>query len=61
MITISIDPIIFSIGHFMIRWYSVIVLVAILVGIGSPHAKRHAKDSRRKMFTMARCGLCWAA
>ena len=33
MITISIDPIIFSIGHFAVRWYSLIVLTAIAVGI----------------------------
>ncbi|HMN26768.1 MAG TPA: prolipoprotein diacylglyceryl transferase [Caldilineaceae bacterium] len=33
MITISIDPILISIGHFMIRWYSLIVLAATLVGI----------------------------
>lgn len=33
MITISIDPILVSIGHFMIRWYSLIVLAAILAGI----------------------------
>lgn len=33
MITISIDPILFSIGHLMLRWYSVIVLAAILVGV----------------------------
>src|SRR5512146_1583350 len=33
MITISIDPIIFSIGHFMVRWYSVILMVAMLVGV----------------------------
>ncbi len=33
MITISIDPIIFSIGHFMIRWYSLIVTGAIIVGV----------------------------
>ena len=33
MITISIDPILFSIGHFMIRWYSLIVLAAILIGL----------------------------
>lgn len=29
MITVSIDPIIFSIGHFHLRWYSVIVMLAI--------------------------------
>ena len=33
MITISIDPILLSIGHFMIRWYSLIVLAAILVSL----------------------------
>jgi phosphatidylglycerol:prolipoprotein diacylglycerol transferase len=33
MITIGIDPIIFSIGHLHIRWYSLIVLTAIAVGI----------------------------
>ncbi|MBI3761645.1 MAG: prolipoprotein diacylglyceryl transferase [Chloroflexi bacterium] len=33
MITISIDPIIFSIGHFHIRWYSLIVITAIFVGV----------------------------
>jgi phosphatidylglycerol---prolipoprotein diacylglyceryl transferase len=42
MITISIDPIIFSIGHFMIRWYGLIVLAAIAVGVwvGTREAKR---------------------
>ncbi len=33
MITISIDPIIFSIGHFHLRWYSLIVVTAIVVGV----------------------------
>ncbi len=33
MITIGIDPIIFSIGHFHLRWYSLIVLTAVGVGI----------------------------
>ncbi len=33
MITITIDPVIFSIGHFMLRWYSLIVLTAIAVGV----------------------------
>lgn len=32
MITISIDPIIFSIGHFHLRWYGLIVATAILIG-----------------------------
>ena len=33
MFTISIDPIIFEIGHFALRWYGLIVLAAIQVGI----------------------------
>lgn len=33
MITVTIDPVIFSIGHFMIRWYSLIVLAAIVTGV----------------------------
>ena len=33
MITVSINPIIFSIGHFHLRWYSLIVMTAIAVGV----------------------------
>lgn len=33
MITVSIDPIIVSVGHFMLRWYSLIVISAIVVGL----------------------------
>ncbi len=33
MITISIDPILVNIGHFALRWYSLILLVAIGVGV----------------------------
>ena len=33
MITISMDPILFSIGHFMVRWYGLIVLTAIVTGV----------------------------
>ena len=33
MITISIDPIIVNFGHFALRWYSLILMVAIGVGI----------------------------
>lgn len=42
MITINIDPIIFSIGHFMFRWYGLIVLAAISIGvwIGTREARR---------------------
>lgn len=33
MITINIDPIILHIGHFTLRWYSLIVMAAVAVGI----------------------------
>lgn len=33
MFTISIDPIIFQAGHFALRWYSLILLTAITVGV----------------------------
>jgi len=33
MFTVSIDPIILNIGHFALRWYSLILLTAIIVGI----------------------------
>lgn len=45
MITISIDPIIFSIGHFMVRWYGLIVLAAIVTGVWLA-----AREAERKGF-----------
>ena len=33
MVTISIDPVIFNIGHFALRWYGLIILIAMQVGI----------------------------
>jgi phosphatidylglycerol:prolipoprotein diacylglycerol transferase len=45
MITISIDPVIFSIGHFAVRWYSLILLSAIAVGIWLT-----AREAERKGF-----------
>ena len=45
MITISIDPIIFGIGHFAIRWYSLILLAAITVGLWLT-----AREAERKGF-----------
>src|SRR3972149_1774092 len=45
MVTISIDPVIFSIGHFMLRWYSLIVLTAIVVGVWLT-----AREAERKGF-----------
>lgn len=45
MITVSIDPIIFSIGHFALRWYSLIILIAIVAGIWLT-----AREAERKGF-----------
>jgi phosphatidylglycerol---prolipoprotein diacylglyceryl transferase len=45
MFTMSIDPIIFSIGHFMIRWYGLILMVAMAVGIWLT-----AREAGRKGF-----------
>jgi copper chaperone CopZ len=33
VITINIDPIIFSVGHLMVRWYGLIVMAAIASGV----------------------------
>ena len=45
MITISIDPIIFNIGHFALRWYSLILPIAIGIGIWLT-----AREAERKGF-----------
>lgn len=45
MFTISIDPIIFNIGHFALRWYSLILLTAIAVGVWLV-----AREAERKGF-----------
>ncbi len=46
MITISIDPVLFSIGHFMVRWYGIIVGAAILLGVWLG-----AREAERKGFS----------
>lgn len=42
MITIGMDPVIVSIGHYAIRWYSVMIALAIVVGtfVGLREARR---------------------
>ncbi len=45
MFTVSIDPIIFHIGHLAIRWYSLILLTAIMVGTWLT-----AREAARKGF-----------
>jgi phosphatidylglycerol:prolipoprotein diacylglycerol transferase len=43
MITVSIDPILVSFGHFMIRWYSLIAVAAIATGIWVARAEADRK------------------
>jgi len=45
VIIVSINPIIFSIGHFHLRWYSLIVMTAIAVGVWLT-----AREAGRKGF-----------
>jgi phosphatidylglycerol:prolipoprotein diacylglycerol transferase len=45
MITISIDPIIFTIGHFALRWYGLIIALAVGVGVWLA-----AREAERKGF-----------
>jgi len=45
VITVSINPIIFSTGHFHLRWYSLIVMTAIAVGVWLT-----AREAGRKGF-----------
>ncbi|HLF28970.1 MAG TPA: prolipoprotein diacylglyceryl transferase [Anaerolineae bacterium] len=57
MITISIDPVIFSIGHIMIRWYSIIVTFAIGVGVWIAWREAKRKGLTEKHFNDI---LIWA-
>lgn len=45
MITINMDRVIFSIGHVMLRWYSLIVLTAVMTGVWLA-----AREAERKGF-----------
>jgi phosphatidylglycerol:prolipoprotein diacylglycerol transferase len=45
MLTISIDPIILSIGHFALRWYGLILLAAMAIGVWLT-----AREAERKGF-----------
>jgi phosphatidylglycerol:prolipoprotein diacylglycerol transferase len=53
MITIGIDPIIFSIGHFMLRWYSLIVTFALVVGVWITWREAQRKGLAEKYFNEA--------
>jgi phosphatidylglycerol:prolipoprotein diacylglycerol transferase len=45
MLTITLDPIIFHVGHFVLRWYAVILILAMTVGIWLT-----AREADRKGF-----------
>ena len=46
MFTISLDPIIFTVGHFGVRWYGLILITAIAVGFWLT-----AREAARKGFS----------
>ena len=48
MITINIDPVIFNIGHFTLRWYSLIVITASIIGVWLT-----AREAERKGYKKA--------
>ncbi len=51
MITINMDPILLHLGHFALRWYGLIVMMAIAVGVSV--ALREAKRKRLSDFQFA--------
>jgi phosphatidylglycerol:prolipoprotein diacylglycerol transferase len=48
MVTIGIDPVIFSIGHFALRWYSLIVMIAIATGVWLAVREAERKGFKRE-------------
>ncbi|MEW5956693.1 MAG: prolipoprotein diacylglyceryl transferase [Chloroflexota bacterium] len=50
MITIDIDPIIFRFGHFALRWYSLIILAAIAVGVWRAAGEAQRKGLKKEMI-----------
>lgn len=50
MVTVNIDPIIFSFGHFMLRWYGVIVASALGTGIWVASREAKRKGISDKVF-----------
>jgi phosphatidylglycerol:prolipoprotein diacylglycerol transferase len=48
MVTISIDPIIVSFGHFALRWYSLIVLTATVIGVWMAGREAERKGLRKE-------------
>lgn len=50
MITVTLNPVIFKIGHFMVRWYSLIVSIAIVTGIWLALREARRKGLGEKHF-----------
>jgi len=48
-ITIDLDPVLFHLGHFAVRWFSILVVVAVAAGwlLGMREAKRKGLDVER--------------
>jgi len=57
MITISIDPIFLSIGHFHLRWYGLIVSVAVLIGFWMTAREADRKGFDSEKFTNSVFGI----
>src|SRR5579885_296423 len=56
MVTINIDPVLFSVGHFAIRWYSLIVVTAAGLGIGITWQQAKRKGISKQDFDN---GIFW--
>ncbi len=56
MVIIRIDPVIFSMGHFVVRWYGVIVALAIGVGLGVAWREARRKGLGEDAFNE---GVVW--
>ena len=56
LVTTTLDPIIPHLGPFVIRWYSLILLTAIFVGVGLLPERQSDEISTKKSFLMFQSG-----
>ncbi|MHB1133220.1 MAG: prolipoprotein diacylglyceryl transferase [Chloroflexota bacterium] len=60
-IIIDVDPVLFSIGHFALRWYGLAIAAAILVGLAIASREAHRKGLREDdIFSLAMWALAGA-